>query len=186
MKNTSHSPNLSRKIDLHERAERIRLVCFDVDGTLTDGKLYFDSEGRETKAFHVHDGQGLVLLRKSGIAVALVTARKGGIVERRAAELGVQAHVDVGDKLERVEALCATQGITLGEVAFMGDDLPDLVALRAVGLAAAPADAQPCLDAAIHWRAQARGGCGAARELCELILQAQGRLARIHADGRVS
>ncbi|MCD9029269.1 phenylphosphate carboxylase subunit delta [Luteimonas sp. BDR2-5] len=172
--------------DVLARAARVRLACFDVDGTLTDGRLYFDSEGRETKAFHVHDGQGLVLLRKSGIAVALITARKGGIVERRAAELGVQAHVDVGDKLERVRALCATQEIALDEVAFMGDDMPDLVALRAVGLAAAPADAQGCVDAAIHWRARAAGGRGAAREFCDLILQAQGRLDRIHADGRVS
>ncbi|WP_101925951.1 MULTISPECIES: KdsC family phosphatase [Luteimonas] len=172
--------------DVIARAARVRLACFDVDGTLTDGRLAFDSDGLETKTFHVHDGQGLVLLRKSGIAVALVTARKGGIVERRAAELDVEAHVAVGDKLARVEALCDALDIGLDEVAFMGDDLPDVRVMRAVGLAAAPADAHACVDDAVHWRAEARGGRGAARALCDLILQAQGRLDRIHADGRVS
>lgn len=172
--------------DLTARAARVRLACFDVDGTLTDGRLAFDSDGRETKTFHVHDGQGLVLLRKSGISVALITARKGGIVERRAAELGVEAYVAVGDKLARVQTLCDTLDITLDEVAFMGDDLPDLRAMRAVGLAAAPADAQDCVADASHWRARLDGGRGAARELCNLILHSQHKLDRIHADGRVS
>lgn len=168
------------------RAARVRLACFDVDGTLTNGDLAFDSEGREIKTFHVHDGQGLVLLRKIGIAVALVTARKGGIVERRAADLGVEAHVHVADKRERVESLCAALGLGLDEAAFMGDDLADLGAMRAVGFAVSPADAHACAGDSAHWRTRANGGRGAGRELCDLILHAQGRLAGIHADGRVS
>lgn len=168
------------------RAARVRLACFDVDGTLTDGSLAFDSDGREIKTFHVHDGQGLVLLRKVGIAVALVTARKGGIVERRAADLGVEAHVHVADKRERVESLCAALGVTLEEVAFMGDDLADVGVMRAVGFAVSPADAHACAGDSAHWRTRANGGRGAGRELCDLILHAQGRLAGIHADGRIS
>ena len=161
-----------------DRAARVRLACFDVDGTLTDGSLGFDSEGREIKTFHVHDGQGLVLLRKSGIAVALVTARKGGIVERRAEDLGVQAHVHVADKRARVEALCGELGIALDEVAFMGDDLADLTALLSVGLSVAPADAHPWTRERVQWRTLAEGGKGAARELCDLLLVAQGVYAR--------
>ncbi|RPD88028.1 HAD hydrolase family protein [Luteimonas sp. 100069] len=168
------------------RAARVRLACFDVDGTLTNGDLAFDSDGREIKTFHVHDGQGLVLLRKAGIGVALVTARKGGIVERRAADLGVEAHVHVADKRARVESLCAALGIGLDEAAFMGDDLADVGAMRAVGLAVAPADAHACAGDSAHWRTRAGGGRGAGRELCDLILHAQGRLAGIHADGRIS
>lgn len=171
---------------VHARAARVRLACFDVDGTLTDGSLVFDNEGRELKTFHVHDGQGLVLLRKVGIAVALITARKGGIVERRAADLGVEAHVHVADKREQVQTLCDTLGIGLDEVAFMGDDLADVGAMRAVGFAVAPADAHACAGDSAHWRTRASGGRGAGRELCDLILHAQGRLAGIHADGRVS
>ena len=111
---------------LMTRAGNIRLACFDVDGTLTDGRLFFDSEGRELKAFHVHDGQGLVLLRQVGIEVALITARHSEVARRRAEELGVRAHIGVKDKLACVRELCAELGIGLEAVCFMGDDLPDL------------------------------------------------------------
>ena len=109
--------------DIRERAARIRLACFDVDGTLTDGRLYFDSNGLELKAFHVHDGQGLVLLRKAGIAVALVTARTSPIAEQRAAELGIEAWTCVADKLACVRDIATRHGIGMDRVAFMGDDL---------------------------------------------------------------
>ena len=169
--------------DLLARAAKVRLACFDVDGTLTDGRLLFDSDGRELKAFHVRDGQGLALLRKAGIAVAFVTARAGGIAERRAAELGARAFVDVGDKLACVRTLAREHGIDLDAVAFMGDDLADLAVLNAAGLAVAPADAHPWIASRVHWRTRARGGEGAARELCDLLLAAQGQaeiaLARV-------
>ncbi len=158
------------------RAANIRLACFDVDGTLTDGRLAFDSEGREIKSFHVHDGQGLVLLRKAGIEVALITARNSTVAARRAQELGVRAHVGVVDKLACIETLAAELSITLDQIAFMGDDLPDLAPMRAAGLAVAPADAHAWTAAQAHWRTRAGGGTGAARELCDLLLVAQGKL----------
>ncbi|NZA27477.1 phenylphosphate carboxylase subunit delta [Luteimonas sp. SJ-92] len=162
--------------DVLARAAKIRLACFDVDGTLTDGRLLFDAEGGEMKAFHVHDGQGLVLLRRAGIEVALVTARASAAVERRAAELGVQAHCAVGDKLARFDQIRAAHGLERDAVAFMGDDLPDLAPMRVAGLAVAPANAHAWAAAHAHWRTAARGGEGAARELCDLLLAAQGRL----------
>ena len=169
--------------DLLARAARVRLACFDVDGTLTDGRLVFDSEGRELKAFHVRDGQGLALLRQAGIAVAFVTARPGGIAEQRARELGAEACVQVADKLACVQSLAQRHGLELDAVAFMGDDLADLPILTAAGLAVAPADAHPWIASRVHWRTQAAGGAGAARELCDLLLAAQGKaeaaLARV-------
>lgn len=162
-------------IDIRERAARIRLACFDVDGTLTDGRLLFDNEGRELKAFHVHDGQGLVLLRKSGITVAFVTARVSTIAEQRAAELGLtEVHTGVPDKLACVEAIAARLGLRMDEVAFMGDDLPDVAVMSRVGLAVAPADAHAWTHVRAHWTTQADAGRGAAREFCDLLLVAQG------------
>ncbi len=160
--------------DLLARAARIRLACFDVDGTLTDGRLYFDSEGREMKAFHVADGQGLVLLRKAGITVALVTARSGSIAERRGAELGVETHVGVRDKQACVDAIRTRLDIASDAVAFMGDDLPDRGPMSTCGLAVAPANAHPLAADVAHWLTPSRGGEGAARELCDLLLHAQG------------
>lgn len=159
------------------RARGIRLACFDVDGTLTDGRLIYDDEGRESKAFHIHDGQGLVLLRRAGVEVALITARHSPAAERRARELGVRIHTGVKDKLAQVDALCSELGLDRAQVAFMGDDLPDLPPLRAVGLAIAPADAHAWTARHAHWRTRARAGRGAAREACDLLLSAQGHAA---------
>lgn len=161
---------------LMARAGNIRLVCFDVDGTLTDGRLTLDADGRESKSFHVHDGQGIVLLRQHGIAVAFVTARNSPVAERRAHELGVRCHIGVKDKLACVRELCAELGIGLDAVCFMGDDLPDLPAMRAVGLSAAPGNAHALTAAAAELRTVAKAGKGAARELCDLLLAAQGRI----------
>ena len=163
--------------NIRDRASRIRLACFDVDGTLTDGRLIFDNEGRELKAFHAHDGQGLVLLQRAGIIVALVTARVSRVVEIRAAELGIrQVHLGAKDKLAKVRELATSMGIGLDEVAFMGDDAPDLRAMREVGLSVAPADAHQWTLEAADWRTTAKAGRGAARELCDLILQSQGKV----------
>jgi 3-deoxy-D-manno-octulosonate 8-phosphate phosphatase (KDO 8-P phosphatase) len=159
---------------LMTRAGNIRLACFDVDGTLTDGRLFFDSEGRELKAFHVHDGQGLVLLRQVGIEVALITARNSEVARRRAEELHLRAHIGVKDKLACVRELCAELGIGLDAVCFMGDDLPDLPAMRAVGLSVAPADAHAFTGSQAELRTSANAGAGAARELCDLLIAAQG------------
>lgn len=161
--------------DLVKRAARIRLACFDVDGTLTDGRLLFDTRGNELKAFHVHDGQGLVLLRRSGITVAFVTARVSTIAEQRGAELGLtEVHTAVPDKLACVEDIAARLGLRMDEVSFMGDDLPDLPVMARVGLAVAPADAHAWTQARAHWTTRAPAGRGAAREICDLLLAAQG------------
>jgi 3-deoxy-D-manno-octulosonate 8-phosphate phosphatase (KDO 8-P phosphatase) len=162
---------------VRERAARIRLACFDVDGTLTDGRLLLDAAGGETKAFSIRDGQGLALLRRAGIAVAFVTARPGAVAARRAAELGAECHAEVADKLAFVQALALERNLRMDEVAFMGDDLADIGVMRAAGLAAAPADAHPFALAHAHWRSRSRGGEGAARELCDLLLASQGLLA---------
>ncbi len=144
--------------------------------------MFFDSEGVELKAFHVHDGQGLVLLRKSGIAVAFVTARASAIAEQRAAELGLEAHTAVKDKLACVQAIATRLGIGLEEVAFMGDDLPDLRVMSHVGLSIAPANAHAWVRERVHWRTSARAGHGAAREFCDLLLAAQGHAEALLAD----
>lgn len=167
--------------DFVPRARRVRLACFDVDGTLTDGRLTYDSDGRELKSFHVHDGQGLVLLRRAGIGVALVTARHSTIVERRAAELGVRACTGIGDKLRCVEGIAREDGIALDEVAFMGDDLPDLRVMANVGLSACPADAHPWIRDRAAWRSGLPGGAGAAREFADALLLAQGHVESILA-----
>lgn len=165
--------------DLLQRARAVRLVCFDVDGTLTDGRLIYDSDGRELKAFHAHDGQGLTLLRDAGFAIELITARLSPVAELRARELRVGIHTGIKNKLRRVQELVAAQGIELAQVAFMGDDYADYAVMGAVGLAVAPADAHPWAAERAHWRTQARGGFGAARELCDLLLEAHGFLPGI-------
>lgn len=169
--------------EVNRTAARIRLACFDVDGTLTDGRLGFDTAGRESKSFHVHDGQGLVLLRRFGIEVAFVTARTSTVVEQRAAELGIaEVHTAVPDKLARVQDIAARLGLSLEQVAFMGDDLPDLRVMAHVGLSAAPGNAHPWVAGRVHWRSSADGGAGAAREFCDLLLQAQGHVEGLLAD----
>src|SRR4249919_285877 len=161
--------------DVRERAARIRLAAFDVDGTLTDGRLWFDADGRESKAFHIHDGLGLKLLQDLDIAVAFVTARESPSARARARDLGI-AHVftAVKDKRACVRELCAQLGIGMDEVAYMGDDLADLCVFDHVGLAVAPANVHAWLRDRVHWTTAERGGEGAARALCDLILEQRG------------
>ena len=165
--------------DLVARAARIRLVGFDVDGTLTDGRLWFDEDGRESKAFNVLDGQGLAQLRKAGIATAFVTARDSLVAANRARELGAEPHVDVRDKLACMEEIAGRLGLAMDEVAFMCDDLPDLTVLRGVGFAVAPASVHHWIRDEVHWITPSRGGQGAARELCDLLLHAHGRVGAL-------
>ena len=163
-------------MDVKQRAARVKLVIFDVDGVLTDGRLHYGAGGEELKVFHVHDGVGIKRLQEAGVKVAIISGRESAAVTRRMQDLGV-AHVFQGDeqKLPIFERLLQKLGLEPGQVAHMGDDLPDLPLLERAGLAVAPADAQPALKQAAHHVTAARGGRGAARELCDLILDAQGR-----------
>ncbi len=162
--------------DIRERAARIRLACFDVDGTLTDGRLWLDAEGRELKAFHILDGMGLRLLEDNGVRVALMTARQSAAAEARGRELRVsEVHIGVKDKRALLESLCAKYGHNVDAAAMMGDDLVDLGALSVAGLSVAPANAHAWVKERVHWRTRAGGGEGGARELCDLILGAQGK-----------
>ena len=168
-------PVAAHSEDLLARARRIRLACFDVDGTLTDGRLHFDDEGREHKAFHAQDGLGLALLRRMGIEVALITARKSRVTEIRGAELGLtEVHTAAGDKLATARAIAERLGIGMDETAFMGDDLVDLGVFPHVALAVAPADAHPWTATRAHWITPRPGGHGAARDFCDLLIEAQG------------
>ena len=168
--------------EIRERAARIRLAAFDVDGTLTDGRLWFDGEGRESKAYNIHDGLGLKLLQDQGIAVAFVTARESPSARARGRDLGIEhVYTAVKDKRACLQELAARLGIAMDEVAFMGDDLADLGAFAHVGLAVAPHNAHAWLEGHVHWTTTARGGEGAARALCDLILEARGLRAELMA-----
>jgi 3-deoxy-D-manno-octulosonate 8-phosphate phosphatase (KDO 8-P phosphatase) len=162
--------------DIRERAARVKLAVFDVDGVLTDGKLWYTADGHELKAFHVHDGLGLKRLLANGVEVAVITARLSHVVAERMAELGV-AHVyqDQKDKHACLEQLLSALALTPEEVAYTGDDLPDLAPMQIVGLSVAVANAHPWLRERAHWRTRLAGGRGAAREVCDLILAAQGK-----------
>ncbi len=157
-----------------ERARRIRLLVLDVDGVLTDGRLYLSPAGEELKVFHVRDGSGLVAVQRAGIAVAIVSGRDSAAVTRRAAELGIR-HVrqGVADKGMELDRLLAELAIDPAETACVGDDTPDLPMLRRAGLAIAVADAHPALAEAAHWTTAAPGGRGAVREVCDLLLSAR-------------
>ncbi len=170
--------------DVLQRAAGIRLIGFDVDGTLTDGRLLYGTDGVEAKSFHVQDGLGLVLLRHAGITTALVTARNSEVVELRGRELQIP-HVHVGErgKLARMQKIAAGMGLGMQAVAFMGDDLPDLATLRGVGLAIAPANAHAWILAEAHWITPRDGGAGAARDACDLLLRAQDKVQAILAHG---
>jgi 3-deoxy-D-manno-octulosonate 8-phosphate phosphatase (KDO 8-P phosphatase) len=155
------------------RAARVRLVLLDVDGVLTDGRLYYGREGEAFKAFDVRDGHGVVMLRDH-VDFGVVSGRPGEASLRRLEELRVK-HLVFGerDKLAGYARL-AHLGVADVEVAYMGDDVNDLPLLARVGLSACPADARPEVRAAVHLVTAAPGGRGAVRELCDLILHAKG------------
>jgi 3-deoxy-D-manno-octulosonate 8-phosphate phosphatase (KDO 8-P phosphatase) len=162
--------------DVRRRAQRVKLAAFDVDGVLTDGRLWFGPDGEALKQFHTLDGLGLKLLREQAIEVALITSRDSPMVQARARELGLR-HVYQGqrDKLHALEHLCRALEIGLEQVAYTGDDLPDLPPMQRVGLSIAVANAHPWMFRHAHWRTTRRGGDGAVREVCDLLLAAQGK-----------
>ncbi len=164
--------------DLARRARGVRLAIFDVDGVLTDGSIFMGARGEAFKVFNIKDGHGLKMLREAGIATAILSGRSHKAVDRRAKELSID-HVIQGrsDKLPEFEKLIKRLKIDAGACAFMGDDMPDLPVMKRCGLAVAVADAVEAVRDAAHYVTRAPGGRGAVRELCELVLDAQGQLA---------
>jgi 3-deoxy-D-manno-octulosonate 8-phosphate phosphatase (KDO 8-P phosphatase) len=162
---------------LLERCRAIKLAIFDVDGVLTDGRLYFLADGSEFKTFNTLDGQGIKMLIASGVRTAIISGRSTPIVERRAQNLGIQ-HLYQGreDKLVVLDELLGELGLSYAEVAYLGDDLPDLPIIRRAGLGMAVANANEFVRRHAHAVTLARGGEGAAREFCEVIMRAQGTL----------
>lgn len=162
------------------RASKIRLMIFDVDGVLTDGSLYIGDDGIEYKAFNVKDGLGMKLLQKSGVEVAIITAKQSNLVKIRMEGLGIK-HLYQGQhkKLPAFESLRKQLGLDYDQVAYVGDDVIDLPVMRKVGLSIAVADAHALVKEHAHWQTRANGGKAAAREACEMIMQAQGNLERL-------
>ncbi len=169
--------NAVRDSDLQQRAAAIRLAVFDVDGVLTDGTLYLDDRGTQIKAFNVRDGLGLKALMRHDIVVAVITARRSGVVERRVAELGVTLlRQGVSDKERALLDLAAGLNIETRLTSFMGDDLIDWPAMKHCGLSAAPADADGWIRRQVDIVTRAGGGRGAVREFSEQLLAARGAL----------
>ncbi len=163
--------------DALDRAKRVRLMLFDVDGVLTDGRLWYGPSGEQWKAFSAHDGQGIKLLQQAGVTVGLLSGRSSAAVGTRAAELGIAEGLQgIDDKRAAFEALLAKHALSAAEAGYMGDELVDLPVLRRCGFACAPREAHELVRAHAHYIAGAPAGAGAAREVCEVVLRARGAL----------
>lgn len=160
--------------DILARAAQIKLVVFDVDGVLTDGTLFVGDDGQEYKAFHSRDGFGIKLLRQSGVQIGVITARNSQVVLHRMENLGIE-HVYQNrlEKLPAFEELVAKLELQPEQAAYVGDDVVDLPVMRRAGLAIAVQDAHPLAKQHAHWQTPHGGGRGAARDVCELIMEAQ-------------
>lgn len=160
---------------LIEKAKKIKILAFDVDGVMTDGSVTYDENGVEYKTFNVKDGHGLVRMGKSGFVTAIITARNNGTVKHRAENLNItEVYQGQKYKLPALEEIIAKYNLSLENVSYMGDDLPDLCILEKVGLACCPADAVDEVLAECDFVSSKNGGRGAVRELCDFILEAQG------------
>lgn len=164
--------------DVLARARAVKVLIFDVDGVFTDGSLFYGDDGQEYKAFNSRDGHGIKMLRDSGVESAILTGRSSQVVLHRARNLGITRIIQgAHDKLASYEAMLAETGLRTEEIAYMGDDLVDLPVLRRCGLACTVPDAPAEVLARAHYVARAGAGRGAAREVCELIMRAQGTWA---------
>lgn len=158
---------------VQDRARRVRLLCVDVDGVLTDAGMYYGPDGEVLKKFNTRDGMGLARVREVGVAVAIISGEESAIVHARAAKLKIdEVFCSAANKRAVIHELCGKYGLDLNQVAFVGDDLNDLPALECVGLACAVADAVEPVQAAAHFVTRRRGGDGAVREVCELLVAA--------------
>ena len=163
--------------EILDRAARIKLVVFDVDGVLTDGSLYLGDDGQEYKAFNSKDGLGMKMLQASGIDIGIITARTSDVVRIRMESLGIR-HVYQGrqQKLPALQELKQKLQLSDEQIAYVGDDVVDLPIMRRVGLAITVQDAHKMAIKHAHWQTRAAGGRAAAREVCELLMEAQGTL----------
>ena len=163
--------------DILEKLSEIRLIIFDVDGVLTDGSLFFGDDGQEYKAFNSRDGHGMKMLQQSGVEIAIITGRTSQVVEHRMKNLGIQrVYQGCLEKLPAFEALLKEVGLNPEQVAYVGDDVVDLPVMTKVGMAIAVQDAHELVKQHAHWTTPHGGGRGAARDVCELIMKAQGSL----------
>jgi 3-deoxy-D-manno-octulosonate 8-phosphate phosphatase (KDO 8-P phosphatase) len=175
------------KEEIARRAARVKLLLLDCDGVLTDGRITLIDEGDEQKSFHTRDGHGLVLLHRAGLQSGVISGRTSSALERRARDLGIR-HVRQGthDKIVEFREVLASAGVSEDETAFVGDDVTDIPLMRRCVLAVAVADATEDTRARAHYVTRLAGGFGAVREVCELILKAQGRweeLMRRYTEG---
>jgi YrbI family 3-deoxy-D-manno-octulosonate 8-phosphate phosphatase len=179
---TSRSGKVARKL-----LSQIRLFATDVDGVLTDAGMYYAESGDEWKKFNTRDGMGIKLLQRAGIITAIVTQERTKLVARRAEKLTIpELHQGVMDKLTVIREMAARHGFSLKQVAYIGDDVNDLEALKAVGFSASPADGLPDILAAVDYVCQKKGGEGAVREIIEMILDAQGSKVEDPSSGKRS
>ncbi len=177
-KRVSHEAiTMSETNSVEDRAAAIRLLVLDVDGVLSNGLLYYGNSEEETKSFHIADGLGIKMLMSSGVDVGIITGRSSSIVERRAAELGIQ-HLVQGreDKLTALLSLADELQVDLQNIAYMGDDLPDLGAIQKAGLGLTVANGDSYVRQHADWQSSRDGGQGAVREACEFILHCRGDL----------
>ena len=157
-----------------ESANKVRLLLLDVDGILTDGRLYFSNSGEESKAFHSLDGHGIKMLMLAGIPVGIITGRESNIVTKRAADLGIDIlYQGREDKIDVLKEIITNKGIEAHAIAYAGDDMPDLPVLQAVGLSFSVPGAHPIVKRAVNAITTHRGGEGAVREITDFILNAQ-------------
>lgn len=157
-----------------EQARQIKLLILDVDGVLTDGKLFFDYQGNEFKAFHAHDGHGIKMLQQTGVEIAVISGRESVIVTKRMEELDVKlVYQNQRDKRAAFAELLQKLDLNPEQVAYVGDDVVDLPIMTQVGLAIAVANALEAVKACVDWTTTLSGGNGAVREVCDVIMQAQ-------------
>jgi 3-deoxy-D-manno-octulosonate 8-phosphate phosphatase (KDO 8-P phosphatase) len=174
--------NLKLESEILEHAKRIKLLLMDCDGVLTDGRIWLTAEGEEQKAFHVRDGQGIVLLHHAGVQTGIISGRASAATERRARELGMTfLRQSVTDKVLVLEEVLREAGVSPDQCAYIGDDVGDFEIMRRVGLAVAVADAADAAKGVAHFITTAAGGKGAVREVCETILQAQEHASKTSA-----
>lgn len=170
---------------MKERAKKVRIVVLDVDGTLTDGRLYIDNNGLETKAFNVKDGMAIAQGIKQGLIFAIITGKESMMVEQRAAELGItEVHQKISNKIAVLDKILLKYELGYDQVAYMGDDINDIPAMLKTGFNGAPADA--CTDIILlsHFKAMNKGGKGAVREFIEYIMRHQGTWEKVLEEYR--